>query len=372
MITAQERLARIKLNAFIYLRSDWVNRLLEVFGGAEQILKKSAKELAREGRLTLETAEHLLKEAHALDAEKEAELVEKAGGQILLFEDDAYPEDLKNIKEPPFVLYVRGSLSAAGPKVAMVGSRGITPYGNRCAAKFAGEVTERGCVVVSGLARGVDSACHKAAVDLQKPTWAVIGTGIGRCYPAENKFLAGKILEYGGAIISELPFEKPPHAFHFPRRNRIIAGLSCVTAVIEARLKSGALITAKLALEQGKDVLAVPGSVESLESEGTNMLLKNGAGVLLETEDIIYNIPSQYAFGLKEAEQKKEKTDFENLPEEEKAALAFIGDAEQSLDNIALALNKSVPETAGIMFELEIKGEVACTGALYSRSKFKK
>ncbi|ACC97722.1 DNA protecting protein DprA (DNA processing chain A) [Elusimicrobium minutum Pei191] len=372
MITDSERLARIKLNAFTYLRTDWAMRMIEVFGSAEMILKTSAKDLAAQGGMSEDTAANLLKEAHALDAEKEAELTNKAGGKILLLEDYEYPQSLKDIKDPPFVLYVRGTLEARGPKVAMVGTRLITPYGRRCAKKFATEIAQAGCVVVSGLARGVDSVCQQAVVDINKPTWAVVGTGIGRCYPAENKALANAVLENGGAIISELSFNKPPNAFHFPRRNRIISALSSVVVIIEGKVRSGALITAKLAAEQGKDILAVPGSIESEQSGGPNMLIKDGAHALLETRDIIDLIPFEERFGLNEEVFEKDSVQKEilDLTETEKQFLEVIGPGEHTIDDIVEALATDVPSAAAVLFEMEIKGVLMCKDGKYSRNNF--
>ncbi|WP_424245144.1 DNA processing protein [Elusimicrobium posterum] len=368
----KERLARIKLNAFTYLRTDWAMRMIEEFGSAQEVLKCNAATLAAKGGISESTAAQVLKEAYALDAEKEVENTLKVGGKILFFEDEDYPKDLKEIKDPPFVLYVRGTLAATGPKVGMVGTRLITPYGRRCADKFASEVTACGAVVVSGLARGVDSVCHKAAVDLGKPTWAVVGTGIGRCYPAENRNLAQAILDNGGAIISELSFDKGPNAPHFPRRNRIIAALSSVVVVIEGRIRSGALITAKLAAEMGKDVLAVPGSIESVESGGTNMLIREGACAVLETKDIIEMIPFEQRFGLTNIFNEKEqaKKEQSELCEEEQNVLDAIGSQESTLDSIVEALGISVPRAAELLFEMEIKGVLTCIDGKYSLNKF--
>jgi DNA processing protein len=375
--TAAERKARIRLNAFSYLRSDWTARLMEIFGGAEEILKQKAAVLSAEGGLTAATAQKLLEEAASVNPDEELRLTEKAGGFILTQEDFEYPKELLDIKEPPFILYVRGALEAKGPKIAMIGARNITPYGKRCAEKFASEAAQCGCVIVSGLARGVDSVCHKAAVAAGRPTWAVVGTGIGRCYPPENVKLAQAILEGGGAIISELPFNKPPHAFHFPRRNRIIAGLASVTCVIEGRVKSGALITAKLALEQGKEVLAVPGPVDSEQSGGPNMLIKEGAAPLIETRDIIDSIPAEQAFGLNPDALKKEGesvsgAELAALSDAEKKILAFIGGGQKTLDAVAEETSLNVPETAALLFELEVKGILACNDGQYALNIFRK
>ena len=373
-ISTAERLARIRVNAFPYFRADWLERLILIFGSAQEILRQDAKTLAQEAQMNPATAQRFLQEAHALDPQKEWDKTAELGGHIYLPEDDEYPQALKSIKEPPLVLYVLGKLPPASQAtVGMVGTRKITPYGRRAADKLATELTKSGITVISGLARGVDSVCHAAAVRLQKPTVAVIGTGVGRCYPAENRPLAKAILEYGGAIVSELPVNSPPSAFHFPRRNRIIAALSQVVTVVEGEVKSGALITAKLALEMGKDVLAVPGPIDSPQSAGPNQLIKDGAGVVSCLQDIIDYIPEQLRFGIKADTTQTPltvKQEEEGLDDLSKRVLETIGPGECSLDAVVEALQIDVPQAATLLFELEIKGILACHNGLYSRSKF--
>ncbi|MGB2578535.1 DNA processing protein [Elusimicrobium simillimum] len=370
-ISDKEKLARIKLNAFTYLRTDWAERMIDVFGSAEDVLKQSAATLAQQGGISTGTAADLLRDAHALNAEEEVELTRNAGGEILFLGEDGYPAKLAEIKDPPFVLYVRGQMKETGPRVSMVGTRMITPYGRRCCNKFASEISQAGCIVVSGLARGVDSACHAAAVANKKPTWAVVGTGIGRCYPAENRALASAILEHGGCIISELPFNKPPHAFHFPRRNRIISALGSVVVIIEGKERSGALITAKLAAEQGKDILAVPGNIDSIQSGGTNKLIRDGAHALLDTKDIIDMIPFEERFGLDtDFLQEDNKKEFDNLTEVEKRYLSVVGSEEVTVDEIIENLGVSVQEASTVLFDMEIKGVLTCIDGKYSKNKF--
>lgn len=374
-ISAAERLARIQLNAFLYFRADWLERLIQIFGSAQEILRQDASTLAREANLNPDTAAHLLRDAFAVNPQEEWDKTAALGGHIYVPEDEEYPQSLRNIKEAPIALYVLGKLPAAEQAcVAMVGTRKITPYGRRVAHKLAGDLTACGVTVVSGLARGIDSECHAAAVRLKKPTVAVIGTGVGRCYPPENRALARAILEYGGAIVSELPFNKPPNAFHFPRRNRIIAGLSQPVVVAEGEIKSGALITAKLALEMGKDVLAVPGPIDSPQSAGPNSLIKDGAGVVTSVADILDYIPQQLRFGLDaryfETPSVTPNKEQDNLSPREREALAAVGDGQASLDQVAEAIGADVPEAAGILFELEVKGFLACENGLYSKSKF--
>lgn len=374
-ISEQERLARIRLNAFLYFRADWLQRLVEIFGSAQEILKQDATTLAREANINSSTAANLLKEAFSVNPQEEWSQTEKLGGHIYVPEDEEYPQSLRNCKEAPIALYVLGVLPAETQAcIGLVGTRKITPYGRRVARKLATELAQCGAVVVSGLARGIDSECQAACVREKKPTLGVIGTGIGRCYPPENRALEKAILEYGGAIVSELPFHRPPNAFHFPRRNRIIAALSQPVVIIEGEVKSGALITAKLALEQGKDVLAVPGSIDSPQSGGPNSLIKQGAGVVTSVSDILDYIPQAQRFGLdrrffEQAEQIPAKPE-EELTERQRQVMQAVADGQLSLDQIALALQTDVPETASLLFDLEVKGFLACENGLYSKSKF--
>ena len=374
-ISAAERLARIRLNAFLFFRADWLERLIEIFGSAEEILRQEAQTLAQEANLNRSTAEHLLQAAFAVNPQEEWDKTAALGGHIYVPEDEEYPQSLKNIKEAPVVIYVLGNLPSDQQACAgMVGTRKITPYGRRAAAKLAGDLTACGVTVVSGLARGVDSECHAAAVRLKKPTVAVIGTGVGRCYPPENRALEKAILQYGGAVVSELPFNKPPNAFHFPRRNRIIAALSQPVVVVEGEVKSGALITAKLALEMGKDVLAVPGPIDSPQSGGPNALIRDGAGVVTTVADILDYIPQQLRFGL-DARFFEHHVQTPQKPEEEltprqREVMNAVGDGQASLDQVAEALGANVPEMASLLFELEVKGFLACENGLYSKSKF--
>ncbi|MGN0024074.1 MAG: DNA-processing protein DprA [Candidatus Avelusimicrobium sp.] len=374
-ISAAERLARIRLNAFLFFRADWLERLIEIFGSAEEILRQDAETLAREANLNPSTAAHLLHDAFAIDPQEEWDKTAALGGHIYIPEDEEYPQSLRNIKEAPLALYVLGKLPAEEQAcVAMVGTRKITPYGRRAANKLATDLTQAGVTVVSGLARGVDSECHAAAVRLKKPTVAVIGTGVGRCYPPENRQLARALLEYNGAIISELPFNKPPNAFHFPRRNRIIAALSQPVVVVEGEIKSGALITAKLALEMGKDVLAVPGPIDSPQSAGPNHLIREGAGVVTSAADILDYIPQQLRFGLDprffETPSLAPDKPQDDLTPRQREVMQAVGEGFASLDQVADAIGADVPETAGLLFELEVKGFLACENGLYSKSKF--
>lgn len=367
----EEKLALIKINSFTYLRTDWLERLLEIFGNGQNILQQTPKTLSEEGKISLETAEYFLKSALNLDAEQEIESTAKVGGHIYIKGEEGYPQEFLNIKEPPLVIYVRGNLNTElAPTVAIVGTRKITPYGRRATVKLAGDLAESGIIVVSGLARGVDSVAHAEAVKRKKPTWALIGTGIGRCYPAENKELALGIIENGGAIISEYPFATAPLAQHFPRRNRLIAALSRIVLVVEGEVKSGALITAKMALEQGLDIFAVPGPIDSPTSGGPNKLIKEGAGICLDARDIIDSLPVNIKSNLEIKELYKEKKEILDISPEEEKILNAVGDGETTIDELAEKLNMDVPGLSTILFSLEISGYLRCEEGKYSKKIF--
>ncbi|MCQ2410491.1 MAG: DNA-processing protein DprA [Elusimicrobiaceae bacterium] len=374
-VSTAERLARIQLNAFLYLRADWLERLIEIFGSAQEILRQDAQTLSHEANLNPDTATKLLQAAFAVNPQEEWDKTAALNGHIYIPEDEEYPQSLRNCKEAPLAIYVLGKLpSDTHACVALVGTRKITPYGRRITRKLGEELAQCGVTIISGLARGVDSEAHAAAVRLKKPTVAVIGTGIGRCYPAENRALEKALLEHGGAVVSELPFNSPPNAFHFPRRNRIIAALSQPVVVLEGEVKSGALITAKLALEMGKDVLAIPGPIDSPQSGGPNSLVRQGAGVVTSVADILDYIPQPCRFGLDT--RFFEHTDMapnkpqEQLTPRQQEVMQIIGSGTCSLDQVAEALHTDVPETAGLLFELEVQGFLACENGLYSKNKF--
>jgi DNA processing protein len=371
-LSYEEKIARVKINSFSYLRADWLGRLMDIFKSAENILRQDARTLSEEGIISLQTAQHFLRAAGSLNGESELERAAKTGAKIVFKGEEDYPASLLNIKEPPLVLYIRGNFNEeAAVPVAIVGTRKITPYGKRAAAKLAQDLTLSGVTLVSGLARGVDSMVHAAAVKNGKPTWALIGTGIGRCYPAENRELAAGILENGGAIISELPFDAPPLAQHFPRRNRLIAGLSKLVAVIEGEEKSGALITAKIALEQGLDIMAVPGPIDSPQSAGTNKLIKEGAGMICDARDIIDALPLELKLGLNTKKlYNEDKAARDDLTEQEATVLEVIGAGEKSVDDIALSYKADISTVAGVLFTLEVSGAVTCKDGKYSKRKF--
>ncbi|OGR72006.1 MAG: DNA protecting protein DprA [Elusimicrobia bacterium GWC2_63_65] len=368
-----EKLARVRLNFFACNRCDWLLSLMALYGGAAPLLRRRPAELAAEGGVPLETAERLAAQTAACDPEKELLAAEKAGVQVLTALDEGYPELLKKIYDPPLVLYVRGAFKPV-PAAGIVGTRKATAYGLRTASRLASELAAAGVAVVSGLARGVDTAAHQAAVAAGGVTWAALGTGLATIFPSENARLAGKIVETGGALVSEFPMEMQAFPSHFPRRNRIISGLSLATVVVEGGFESGALITARFALEQGREVLAVPGPVDSPVSRGPNYYIKNGAYPAENAEDIIACFPPDYLFGLKTPRRGGAKSPAEALLRglSGDALLAFkeIAADEGGLtaDEVTLKLGWPVQRAAAALFELEAAGSLMSRGGRYCRA----
>ena len=251
-------------------------RLLNYFGSAESVLGASAYELAKVEGIGLQTAEKIATSRDKTDAEAELTLAEKLGVWIIHLQDNRYPAQLKFIYDPPPVLYVKGTLvESDNLSVAIVGSRRCSLYGSEQASRFAHILAGAGFTICSGLARGIDTAAHQGAIAAGGRTIAVQGCGLANIFPPENKKLFDSIAE-SGACISELPLRYEPLAENFPPRNRIIAGLSLGTIVIEAGSNSGALHTAKSALEYNREVMAVPGKIDSPLSSGANRLIKQG------------------------------------------------------------------------------------------------
>jgi DNA processing protein len=231
-------------------------------------------------------------------AERESELVKKFGADILILDDGVYPSLLREIFDPPITLYVKGAWEECfdRPCVAVVGSRRCSTYGQNAALMLARDLAQRGVTVVSGFARGIDAAAHRGALEGGGRTVAVLGTGVDQHYPRDHHKLGEEILANGGAVVTQFPIGTPPTAENFPYRNRIISGLSLGVVVVEAAENSGSLITARLAIEQNREVFAVPGNITSKNSFGTNYLIKGaGAKLVQQWQDIATELPPQIA-----------------------------------------------------------------------------
>lgn len=259
--------------------------------GPEGLPNSSDADWARVSAANLEDVTPWRRAALSFDVVAEELRAASLGARLILRGDPEYPDLLASIHDPPLCLYVLGSLAPDATPAAFVGTRVPTPYGRRMARRLAFDASRRGLVIVSGLARGIDAEAHLAALDAKGPTWAVLGSGLGHVYPAENAALARRIVAEGGAVISERPIDTRPSPDVFPRRNRIVAGLSWTVVVVEGRHRSGSLITARFCTEHGREVCAVPGPADSVMSEAPHKLLEEGARLTHSVKDIVLALP---------------------------------------------------------------------------------
>ena len=283
---------------------------------------------------------------------------------LLTWGDADYPADLLNIPDPPLLLWVQGSRSALSHplRLAIVGSRNPTPQGQRHALDFAQALGQAGVCVVSGLALGVDAAAHEGALLAQAPTLAVVGTGLDRVYPRRHADLARRICGSGGALISEYPLGTPPLPHHFPRRNRIISGLSEAVLVVQAALRSGSLITAQQALEQGRDVMAIPGSIHEAQSKGCHALIRQGAKLVESAQDMLEELRGTPVQG----ELLGDAADAPAAPDDE--VLTAMGFEAVGLDALQAHCGWSTEALQAHLLNLELEGRVArVAGGRYQR-----
>jgi len=343
----------VRLNVDTPPRRAW--DILETLG-PEGLSKSVDADWARVSAADLEDVARWRRAALAFDVVAEELRAVSLGARLIVRGDPEYPDLLASIHDPPLVLYVSGSLTGGSP-VAFVGTRAPTPYGRRMARRLAGDASRRGLTVVSGLARGIDAESHLAALDAKGPTWAVLGTGLGCVYPAENYQLARRIVAEGGALISERPLETKPFPELFPRRNRIVAGLSWAVVVVEGRHKSGSLITARFAAEHGREVLAVPGPADSVMSEAPHRLIADGAKMAAEVKDILGALPEGQIL---EARGGVLSTPTPVTPptEEEASMMALLGADALSLDELVQLSGLDTARISSIMFGLELKERV--------------
>ncbi len=321
--------------------------LLSYFGSAEGVWRAKSNLLYCLKEIPSPVIDNLMQVRSQFNADKEAEYLAKSGILIYDRQDKEYPERLKMIHSAPALLYVRGTLpDFEKPCVAIVGARRCTPYGLKMAADLSEGLGSAGVTVISGMARGIDSAAHKGCLSGGGATVAVLGTGVDVVYPKENKRLMDKIIEQG-AVVSEYPPGTKPDPGHFPCRNRIISGLSQAVLVVEAARTSGSLITADLALEQGRDVYAVPGQAVSPLSAGTNHLIKQGAKLVDCVEDILEEM------GLQPLGTKPEGAD---LNSREKRLLSHLSLIPVTLEDLVQVSGMVAHEVSSVLLLLELKG----------------
>ena len=288
---SNETISLIHFNLIQGIGLKTVQVLRDVFGSAERALQATANELSKIDGLTPTLCDLLIRKPVLYPIERELELINTYGCQVLTLYDDAYPQHLKQIDSPPLVLYVKGELTPEDAlSISLVGSRNARDYGRKVSYRLGYQLAQHGVTVVSGLAKGIDTAAHRGALEAGGRTIAVMGNGLSVIYPAANRDLVKKV-EASGALISEFPIGVKPKPGNFPRRNRIISGLTFGTVVVEASNRSGALITARLAGEQGREVFAVPGEIFSELSTGTHRLINNGAKLINTVDDLLNELP---------------------------------------------------------------------------------
>ncbi|HSK70371.1 MAG TPA: DNA-processing protein DprA [Pyrinomonadaceae bacterium] len=339
-------------------------KLLERFGSAENVFHATRSEL-ESLRLKAESIESIKKREFHEKAEEELENVKKTGADVLILDDGSYPYLLREIADPPITLYVKGNWQECleMPCIAMVGSRRCSTYGRNASEMLARDLAERGICIISGLARGIDSAAHQGAIAGKGKTIAVLGTGINQIYPKENAKLVDEILDSGGAVVSQFPLETPPLKDNFPYRNRIISGLSLGVLVVEASERSGSLITARLAMEQNREVFAVPGNITSRTSIGTNYLIKSGAKLVQQWQDVVSELPSEISSAILPPKiEKSEKSESEqqelipaNLNENERKIWRLLSPDEPAHIDILLEQSSlSFGDLNKVLFDLEM------------------
>jgi DNA processing protein len=286
------------------------------------------------------------------DAPRERARAQELGLTLLTLADDAYPSSLREIYDPPLVLYIKGTIPETWPRgVAVVGSRETSHYGLECAKKLGYQLAYAGVPVISGLARGIDTSAHLGALAAKGATWAVLGCGLDQMYPPENDALAAKIVESGGCLLSELPLGTSPDKRTFPMRNRIVSGLSFGVLVIEAGRRSGALITARQALEQGRQVFAVPGRIDNPLAQGCHQLIKDGAKLVEGVEDIL----TELEFLIPRDSVATPRPLPTNLTPEEETIYAAIELDETPIDTITQATGLPSGTVSSTLLRLEMR-----------------
>ncbi len=348
----------IALNNISGLGPVRIGQLLKHFGTPEEVFRTPADLLRKQGLIPESCIRRIKDESLFSDAHKQLEKCRDSGVEVVTLNDDQYPMYLKEIFAPPPVLYVKGDMSAFNHHAfGVVGTRSPTIYGKQVAQRITSDISSS-LVIVSGLARGIDTVAHESCLESGGRTIAVLGCGIDRIYPKDNEKLAEKICAQG-ALISEFPLGAAPEAFNFPRRNRIISGLSCGVLVVEAGKKSGALITAHYALQQGREVFAVPGPITSPMSIGTLNLLKQGATPVGSAHDIMENLAGLSVKSLlKPVTEAAPSTPGEVLSSEEQQVLNTLSDNPVRIDELSEQSGLAVCHLFNILLNLELKGFV--------------
>jgi len=346
----------IALNMIDGLGPIGIGKLIGFFGSARDALQAPAGRLRLVEGIGDELAARMARGRAEVDIRGEMARIEKAKLKVIRREDDEYPEPLKQIYDPPPLLYVKGELKIQDRHaIAVVGARRCSHYGVTAAERLGGQIAGVGLTVVSGMARGIDTAAHKGALKRGGRTIAVLGSGLDRIYPAENAGLAAEIAG-AGAVVSEFPMRKGPNRGNFPLRNRLISGLSLGVVVVEAAKKSGSLITAAQAVDQGRAVFAVPGRIDSPVSRGTHALIRDGAKLVESVEDICEEFPYIFPSGVEKREgERPEARPRPPLTPEEETVLGRLSRQEQAIDEIIAACKLPAAAVSSALLSLELK-----------------
>jgi len=380
----------IHLNLIQGVGSKTVLFLIETLGSAEAVLNASAQELDRIDGLTPSIRKSLADKKLGSSLERELKLIEEYECKIITLYEEDYPPLLKEVDTPPLLLYVRGELIPEDAfSIALVGSREAKDYGRRVSYQLAYQLAQRGITVTSGFAKGIDTCAHRGALEANGRTLAVMGNGLSLTYPSGNSEMEEKIIE-SGALISEFPMGMKPRSENFPRRNRIISGLTLGTVVVEASNRSGALITARLASEQGREVFAVPGEIFSELSTGTHRLIDNGAKLISTVDDLLEALPQHLinqipttlpnlrtendpeiepTSNLEKSGENEKNTTIEkkastpsipppNLTDDEKSVFNAIEVPSSHIDTIVRTTQLPINQVSSVLLMLELKGIV--------------
>ncbi|MFA9424050.1 MAG: DNA-processing protein DprA [Sedimentibacter sp.] len=342
------------LNSVSCISNSMIEKLIDYFGSLEVLWDNFESETSNISILKPEIKTRLIE----IKGEFEYNLIKNLNennAKIITSFDYDYPKQLHNINDAPYILYYKGDISSASElSIAVIGSRKATSYGKWAAEKFTRELSNLGVVIVSGLASGIDSIAHRTAIECQTKTIGVIGSGIDIVYPKKNEELYKQVVEKGGCILSEFPFGMQPMPYNFPVRNRIISGLSRGVLVIEAQEKSGTLITAGHAANQGREIFAVPGNIDSIFSKGTNSLIKDGAKITSSVEDIVEEI-----IELREkVKHKKNTIEYNNLCEDELKILNCLLYGSKTINEINIESELETFTTVSLITFLEMKGYI--------------
>jgi DNA processing protein len=343
-------------------------RLIERFGSPEHVFEASKDQLLEVEGISSRLITALRQAKLPDEAQKDLDLVVRKGYRIICMTDPAYPSLLREIPDPPPFLYAAGVLEASAHSLAVVGSRNATTYGLTTTRRLCSDLVGKGLSIVSGMARGIDTAAHEGALMGKGRTIAVLGSGLEQIYPAENKELFQRIIE-NGAVISEFALSALPEAHHFPQRNRVISGMSLGTLVVEATRKSGSLITARLAAEQNREVFAIPGSIHSFKSAGTHILIKQGAKLVEHVQDILDELNLQDRI-LTFSQNKSAPTGagirvLPPLSEAEELVFNALSPYPVHSDDLVRGLSLTSGKLMGILLQLEVKGLVQQSAGNY-------